>query len=72
MAHDYQNGWTEKDQLLENLQEAEHYRDQYRDALNTALALIGELMSYDNWLAYPPNLADRVEEFMAPFDAEGL
>lgn len=33
MAHDYENGWTEKDQLAEDLREAEHYRYLYREAL---------------------------------------
>ena len=46
--------------------------DKIREALDTALSLIGELMSYDNWMAYPPNVAERVEEFIAPFDAEGI
>lgn len=44
----------------------------YRDALKDAVSIIGELMGYDNWLAYPTYLAERVEEFIAPFDAEGI
>lgn len=33
MAHDYENGWTELDQLAADCQEAEHYRYKYREVL---------------------------------------
>lgn len=46
--------------------------DRIKAALNEALSLIGEIMSYDNWKAYRPYLQERVEEFIAPYDAHGI
>lgn len=39
-------------------------------ATDEALGIIGELMSYDNWEAYPPYLRERVKEFMDKTEAE--
>jgi hypothetical protein len=44
-----------------------------REALDEALSLIGEIMSYDGFrAAFPPGIITRTEEFIAPFDAEGI
>lgn len=36
--------------------------------LNTALSLLGELMSYDCWRIYPEGVRTRAEEFIRPYD----
>jgi hypothetical protein len=43
-----------------------------REALDTALSLIGEIMACDAYNDLPAPLSERVEEFIAPFDTEGL
>ena len=47
--------------------------DKVREALDTALSLIGEIMSYSTFsVAFHPDLVERAEEFIAPFDQHGI
>lgn len=47
-------------------------RDKYAQELDVALSLIGELMSYDNFEAYPPYVQSRIKGFMELFNSEDV
>ena len=58
--------------LADSLADARAENERLREALGGSLNLMGEMMSYDRFKGYPHNLVQRVEAFMAPFDAKGI